>query len=142
MDNIKCPHCDLSMVKRSGPHGAFYGCSTYFETRCKGTRSLKEASTHPSKQVKKADTSIIVAIHEKNQAFLELKRYDTALSQLDKLVDGAIEQEYLTELTVLKSRYARKVADFEAVSASLHSEDEEYIMPECLYVKKTLRKRV
>ena len=33
-----CPKCGATMVKRNGPRGEFWGCSTY--PKCKGTRTL------------------------------------------------------------------------------------------------------
>jgi DNA topoisomerase-1 len=36
--NIVCPRCGAPMVKRAGPRGEFWGCSTY--PACKGTRSI------------------------------------------------------------------------------------------------------
>jgi DNA topoisomerase I len=33
-----CPRCGSPMVKRSGPRGEFWGCSTF--PKCKGTRSV------------------------------------------------------------------------------------------------------
>ncbi len=33
-----CPKCGTSMIKRSGPRGEFWGCSTF--PKCKGTRNL------------------------------------------------------------------------------------------------------
>jgi DNA topoisomerase-1 len=33
-----CPKCGSSMIKRTGPRGEFWGCSTF--PRCKGTRNL------------------------------------------------------------------------------------------------------
>ena len=33
-----CPQCSSPMVKRTGPRGKFWGCSTY--PKCKGTRNL------------------------------------------------------------------------------------------------------
>jgi hypothetical protein len=33
-----CPKCGSPMIKRSGPRGEFWGCSTY--PKCKGTRNL------------------------------------------------------------------------------------------------------
>jgi DNA topoisomerase-1 len=37
--NVACPKCGAPMVKRTGPRGEFWGCSTYPE--CKGTRNLQ-----------------------------------------------------------------------------------------------------
>lgn len=34
-----CPKCGSSMVRRTGPYGAFYGCSQY--PRCRGTRKAR-----------------------------------------------------------------------------------------------------
>jgi restriction system protein len=33
-----CPKCGSPMVKRNGPRGEFWGCSTF--PKCKGTRNL------------------------------------------------------------------------------------------------------
>jgi hypothetical protein len=33
-----CPKCGSAMVKRNGPRGEFWGCSTY--PKCKGTRNI------------------------------------------------------------------------------------------------------
>src|SRR5215216_6777046 len=36
MDQVICPKCGNKMVMRSGKRGNFYGCSTYFSTKCNG----------------------------------------------------------------------------------------------------------
>ena len=35
---MECPECKAEMVKRSGQHGDFYGCTNYKSTGCRGTR--------------------------------------------------------------------------------------------------------
>jgi hypothetical protein len=37
-DASVCPKCGAPMVKRTGPRGEFWGCSTY--PKCKGTRPV------------------------------------------------------------------------------------------------------
>lgn len=39
--NIICPVCGSEMELRSGSKKDFYGCSTYFQTKCHGKRDLQ-----------------------------------------------------------------------------------------------------
>ncbi len=41
-DNVKCPLCTASMVKRPSKFGEFYGCSGF--PKCKGTRKVSEVA--------------------------------------------------------------------------------------------------
>jgi superfamily II RNA helicase len=43
---IKCPKCNGVMTKRSGMRGPFYGCTNFFKTGCKGTRTESEVETY------------------------------------------------------------------------------------------------
>lgn len=43
---VHCPECDELMQKRSGRKGEFYGCSNFFKTGCKGTRSIKDVEIY------------------------------------------------------------------------------------------------
>ena len=38
--DFDCPVCGAEMILRNGPQKTFYGCSTYFKTRCPGKRDL------------------------------------------------------------------------------------------------------
>lgn len=38
--DLECPVCGAEMTLRKGPQKSFYGCSTYFQTRCPGKRDV------------------------------------------------------------------------------------------------------
>ena len=45
-ENVVCDICNAPMVKRSGRRGEFFGCSNFFKTGCKGTRTVQEVEIY------------------------------------------------------------------------------------------------
>ena len=49
--DYECPKCKEKMIERTGKYGIFYGCSSYFKTKCNGMRD-KDGSPVESKKKK------------------------------------------------------------------------------------------
>ena len=54
LKNLRCPDCGLEMIRKSGKHGAFWGCREY--PHCKGTRdSLGKSRADRDKEYESKD---------------------------------------------------------------------------------------
>ena len=52
---VSCPKCGSAMVERSGRFGAFYGCTKFARTGCKGNRPMGAKPVAPASAARAAD---------------------------------------------------------------------------------------